>query len=258
MIHLYWFIITLGILLWGSYEDLTNRLIQDRVWLTFIILSLPSYIYWVNTIASYDDKLISFINILFTIIITFFLFSGGSLAGGDAKALLIIPLTTPITFWEPDIPYLDQSPLLSVFLLLFIFAVLMILFALSLLIRNLIEIKQYGKLFGKTEGNFLAKINVLISSRRVEFNKIHKLKHSDPAEIYDLGAWRLYAPIFPGFIDDDEAFKLEKEMREKALNDAKLTNREYIWFRPQPPGLMFLTLAYIIWAIIGGPYSILT
>ncbi|OLS26199.1 MAG: Preflagellin peptidase [Candidatus Heimdallarchaeota archaeon LC_2] len=258
MIHLFWLLLTLVILVWATYEDLKYRMIQDKIWAIFIIFALPSYIFWVNTIATSDERIISIINIIFSIIITFVLFIGGSFAGGDGKALILLSLTTPITTWDPDILYLNQSPLLSVFFILLLFLAYTLLFALSLLIRNLFEIKKFGKLFGMTEGSVFAKINVLLSSRRVEFSHIVHIKHSDPAEIYDLGGWKLFAPIFQGAIEDEEAIKIEIEMREKALNDAKNTNREYLWFRPQPPGLFILTLAYLTWIIIGGPYSILS
>ena len=128
-----------------------------------------------------------------------------------------------------------------------------ILFAVILFFYNLIAIKYYGPLFNETSGSLLQKINVMISSRRISSSEVASLKHEDPAEIYTNGLWVLFTPIFQSPLDDEAYEKIETEAREQAANDVKVSNRSYLWVRPQPPGLVFIMFAYIFWIIFGSP-----
>ena len=101
----------------------------------------------------------------------------------------------------------------------------------------------------------MEKFNTLLSSRRVHASQLLGLKHSDPAEIYQDDAWILLAPVFQGPVEDDEAIRLETELRNQVINDAEITKREYIWFRPQPPGLIVITFAYLSWLVLASPLS---
>ena len=255
MIQYYWFAITLTILILTSFEDYKNRLIPDKYWAILIGLALPSYIYWVSQLASSDEKIVSIINIILSIIIAFILFFLGSFGGGDSKALIVLSLTTPITREGFNFWFLDFDPFPSILAILLFILVYFLAFALFLLMRNIFEIRIYGGLFRHTGGSFLDKFNTLLSSRRVHKSKFSGLKHSDPAEIYLLNKWILYAPVFHGPVEDDEAIKLEKELREQVIDDASTTEREYIWFRPQPAGLIAITLAYLSWILLGSPVS---
>ncbi|MHA2028864.1 MAG: prepilin peptidase [Candidatus Kariarchaeaceae archaeon] len=254
MIQVYWFLITLIMFIWASIEDVKTRIVQDRVWLILMLLALPTYIYWLNEIATEDEKLLSIINILFSIFVGIAVFIFG-LGGGDSKAIMVISLTTPVTMENFYFPLINFYPVLSILAILVIFQTYFVLFALSLVIRNIIEIRRFGNLFEFTEGSKMKKVLTLMAARRVSKSDFAYLKHSDPAEIYLDYKWILYTPVFQANEEDDVAIAKERIMREQAINDASLTQREYLWFRPQPPGLVFITLAYLTWIVFASPLS---
>jgi hypothetical protein len=132
----------------------------------------------------------------------------------------------------------------------------LLIFTFSLFIINLVQIRKFGPLFGETSGSFFAKFNVLISARRLEANRIAQLKHEDPAEIYDEENWKLHTPLFMEPMEDEEFERMEKQAREQAVTDVEKTQRTYLWTRPQPPGLIFLTLGYVSWVIFGSPLAL--
>jgi Flp pilus assembly protein protease CpaA len=255
MIQYYWFTITIIILIITSYQDYKNRIIPDKYWAILITLSFPSYIYWILEIASSEEKIISIINIILSLIIAFLLFFLGSFGGGDSKALIVLSLTTPVTRDGYEFLFLQFDPFPSIFAILLFLLIYFLAFAFLLLLRNLFEIRSYGSPFRHTEGSLIAKLNTLLSSRRIRTSKLNSIKHSDPAEIFETDKWILYAPVFQGPIEDDVAIKLERELRESVIQDAISTEREYIWFRPQPPGLIVITLSYLSWVFLASPIS---
>ena len=99
----------------------------------------------------------------------------------------------------------------------------------------------------------MGKLAILISGRRVSADVIKTLTHDDPAEKYEDDTWRLYTPLFTEAMEDDEYEKIETKNRETAYQNAKETSRSYLWVRPQPPGLVFLLLAYVYWILLGSP-----
>lgn len=255
MIQYYWFIITIIILVLASLEDYKNRIIPDKFWGILIVLALPSYLYWTSEIATSNEIFLSIINIILSIIIAFLLFFLGSFGGGDSKALIVLSLTTPVTRDEFRFWFVDFDPFPSIFAILLFLLVYFLAFAIILLLRNIFEIRLYGRLFQHTEGSTMEKFNTLLSSRRVHATELSRLKHSDPAEIYQQEKWVLLAPVFQGPVEDDEAIRLETELRDQVIHDARITEREYIWFRPQPPGLIVITLSYLSWILLGSPIS---
>jgi Flp pilus assembly protein protease CpaA len=255
MIEIYWFSITIVLLIWASMEDIKTRLIPDKIWLIFILLSLPTYIYWFNQSASENERIISIINILLSLLLGFiFLFFG--FGAGDSKALVVLSFTTPITSNNFELPIFTFELIPSIFAILIFFQIYLILFSILLFCRNLIEIRKFGSLFAFTEGSKLGKLMVLFSSRRIAKTEFDTISHSDPAEILNLDKWALSAPLFQTLEEDDIAIERERLARVKAIEDARETNREYLWFRPQPPGLVFITLAYITWILFASPLSV--
>lgn len=239
---------------WAIIEDLRARIIQDRIWLILFILALPAYIYWLTQIATPEEKIISIINILFTLIFSF-LFLFGGMGFGDIKALIVLSFTTPVTHSTIRIPVIGFDLILSFLAILFFFFLYLILYSWLLLIRNIVEITKYGALFKETQGSILTKFNALLSSRRVSITKLENLKHSDPIEFLINDQWTLLTPLYQPIEEDEIAIAKEKEARKQALIDATSTNRDYLWYRPQPPGLVFITISYISWILFSSPVT---
>ncbi len=248
-----WVILTLTCLCIATIEDIKNRSIPDKIWLVQIIGGLLLLIFWMNSNISTESKLLAIINITIAFIFAYIFFIVGSFGGGDSKAIIAISISSPVAIADnlseveihfPSIVYILANMMVG-----------LIFFTIILLVLNLYQIKRFGPLFGETSGSLLSKLNVLLSSRRIAASQVENLRHEDPAEIFDGIRWKLYTPIFTEPMEDEEFEKVEREVREKATTDVRETSRSYLWTRPQPPGLLFMTAGYVYWVFLGSPLA---
>lgn len=254
-IEIAWAGLTIFCLVWASIEDLKHRLVRDKIWLIQILGGITIFFWWTSISVPSDLILMAVINITLAIILAYLFFVVGSLGGGDSKAIIAIAVSSPIAISsnlnKSSIPFFPP--------ILYILANMMLgllIFTFLLLILNIIQIRRFGPLFSETSGSVLSKINVLISARRIPIEQIVHLKHEDPAEIYENNKWKLYTPVFQEPLEDEEYERVEKEARENAIRNTENTERSYLWVRPQPPGIIFLTLGYIYWVFIGSPLAL--
>jgi hypothetical protein len=245
-----WFFLTSLCLLWAAIEDIKHRIVPDKVWLIQISLGIVIFFKWLNEVDSYNRKLIAVINILMGISFFFITFLGGFMGGGDSKAILAISISSPMVFGLEESELPDFPAILHI---LTNMGCMLLMFGFILLLINLIQRGKYGPLFSETSGTILSKLYVLLSGHRVVSERLSDLEHEDPLEVFENDQWKLHTPIFVEQLEDEEFEKMEREARIKAAEDAQSTNRSYLWVRPQPPGMVFFLLGYLLWVFIGSP-----
>ena len=252
-----WIISSVFFLGWAAIQDWKKRLIEDRIWLIQLGFSLIIYIWWFKVSATSSEMIISLINILMSMIFSFFLFYSGAFSGADSKALFVLSINSPIAYSISIITNDLSVPYFSIMGILFNMFIFFILFAFLLLILNIYQITSMGPLFKGTHGTKTQKFMVLISARRVWKGQVEQIKFHDPVEVLEANHWKLYTPVFQGPMDDETFERLEREMREAAVRDVIESNKPFLWMRPQPPGIIFILLAQITWIFIGSPFTIL-
>ncbi|MCY3411089.1 MAG: prepilin peptidase [Candidatus Heimdallarchaeota archaeon] len=244
-------LITVFSLSWGAYEDIKSRLAPDKIWIIQIGLSIPFLIIWFTQNQDFIARALVVSNIILGVIIAFVFAYLGAFGGGDSKALIATSISSPILLSFHEFTGAVLMP--SIFFFLVNMFILFIIFALFLLIYNLSTIRTFGPLFGETSGNMGQKISILISGRRLAKDKVENLRFEDPAEKLE-EEWHLWTPLFDTeMLDDDEFERIEKEQRKEAWENIRYTERTYLWTRPQPPGLVFFVIAYILLLIFGSP-----
>ena len=246
-----WMLITIPALLIGSYFDIRDRLIPDKIWLIQLFAGLFTLIWWGST--TNDLGLIVYINIVLGLIFGLVFFMLGAFGGADSKAIIVLAISSPIKFSFTIMAFDGDEIFPSIFFMLTNFMVIFIIFALILLIYNISSRSKFGSLFGETGGSRMQKFNVLFSSYRVSPDKLLTMEHYDPVEKVVDDEWVLHTPLFEAPVDDDTWEKQTKIAREKAIKDSIKTERSYLWIRPQPPGLVFILVAYLFWVFIGSP-----
>lgn len=248
-----WCLSSIFFLTIASIQDWKSRLISDKIWLTQLIVSIILYYSWYSSEAKPQAKLLSIINILMTVIFAFSFFYFGAFGGADSKALIVLMINSPIAYSFSLIKSNSRIPYPSIMFLLFNMFIFFLLFAFFLMFLNIYQIRKYGPLFKETRGSIPQKLNALFSCRRIPRQEIASIKFHDPVEILEANYWKLHTPIFEGPLDDEEFEKREKEIRETAIINVDESEKQYLWMRPQPPGLIFILLAQIMWIFVGSP-----
>lgn len=251
-----WLFLSLFCLIIASYFDLKQRWIPDKLWLFQISLGIIIDVIWFLSNNNFLLKISAVINISFGLIIGLIVLIFGFMGGGDSKAIFALSISTPIPINYFGV--IDNIRInLAIIQILFNMIFGILIFALFLLVFNLLSIRYKGPLFSETSGSYLAKFMILITSRRVDLEHLEALKHEDPIERYIDEKWMLSHQIFQQLLDDEEYNAMEHKMKLEAIQNFKSTNRTYLWVRPQPPGLVFILFGYIIFILFGSPINLL-
>ena len=246
-------IITLFCLIWAAYSDIRDRMVSDLIWATQFLATLPFLVIWFIDYATYFMRILAILNLIIAIIMAFGAYWLRVFYEGDRNAILAIGFSTPVFVGGLSLIDVPNSIFPAILAILTNYIIFMIIFGVSILIANLATKSRYGGFFGETSGSVLKKIAILLSGRRVPIDKIKELRYDDPAEEYDGETWKLSKALFIELEQDEDYEKIEKGHRETAHKNASDTARSFLWMRPQPPGMVFLFLAYFFWVLFGSP-----
>ena len=227
------FIINLIGLTIASYMDIKSREIEDYVWYSMLIASLPLLLYRFNFLI--QNKLLSILYILSLtagISISLILYKFAFMGGADAKALIILSIN--------EIPSLGKDPFsLLPPLAIFVNSTLFSLSVIPLiLLRNIAYLFTRGNIFrGFEKEDIKRKILCFLTAYRVSYSTYLKKKYMySLAETRKNGERRLRIGV-----------KLEEN--EEELNDISL--EEEVWVSPLLPLIVFIEIGYVVYFLWG-------
>lgn len=241
-------IITLVSLLVASYQDIQTRSVHDGVWLVQIVLSLLLLLIYIFAVEplSFAIAVTFGLNISFAILLAIVSYIFGLFGAGDSLAIIALGISIPWIFsFIPRIPtafvFFPPIPLIIFNMIFGVFAVILFIFG-----RNIRNYSKFGGWFNESRFSVLAKLRLLITCTQVPVTSITAQQFADPAEIYENEQWHVYLPTS---MESGELCELQtKEERQRQLcqQNATITNRSYLWMRPQIPGLPIFLFAFIL------------
>jgi len=233
----------------GSYYDLKVREVSDKLWLAYapIGLGLTSG----RLILEPSTLPVIAMSGAITALIAFGLFYLGLFGGADAKAILCLGATIPITpsVYQPALGYVHPFFPLMVTIMSYLCSVAVILW---LGCSNLCRyIGSGGKLFrGLEKESWWRKILACITGYPVNFAKLQSTFYLYPMEeiVETKTGLRRTFKLFVSAEEDrsEEVAKLASQLnRMKYLGE--------VWVTPGLPHLVFLVIAIIITLVVGDP-----
>ncbi len=229
----------------ATVYDIKYRIIPDKTWGLLLLSSaiLLSYEFLANT---YDVVffILYAVNAFFGLFIGLTMFYTGAWGGADSKAIMTIGITYPY------IPFLSSCSVPPILILSVNFLFVIILVVFGFVGYNLIDqVLSKENLFQNVEGTFGQKIIALVSGFKETPERLLNSKFLEPLEKQEDGFWVLSAQLFQEIFDDDELARMKKKVAQQAIE----SNRNKIWVRPQPPGILFLLVAFMLSAFLGNP-----
>ncbi|RLI80670.1 peptidase A24 [Archaeoglobales archaeon] len=89
-IRLVKFLIVLSFLAYATKLDLKTRIVPNKIWISLLLLTLPLNVFELDCL-----NLLSLVQILFIILLSYTLFRIGAFGGADAKAIISLSLIFP-------------------------------------------------------------------------------------------------------------------------------------------------------------------
>ena len=232
-------------LFWGSYQDYVNREVEDYIWGLLLVLGgiIDTWI----AIKSFTavNWILWGLNALLGITIGLLFFYVGAWGGADSKALMVLSLLWPFTTINNPFELTAGIAIIGILGNTFFF---MIGFAFFLFLWNSFLWITKGELFVGVEASLLNKILALISCLKVTINEAEKMKFVLPAEQIGKGKVILQPGI--GIVDEEIN---EEEIMKQYLLQVKKMNRDFVWVRPLPPGIIFIFLGWIWFVFFSSP-----
>ncbi|MHA1865642.1 MAG: A24 family peptidase C-terminal domain-containing protein [Candidatus Heimdallarchaeaceae archaeon] len=239
-------------LLYGSIIDIFKREISDIPW---IVMVLEGIVTTILMIIFYNDKKeiwrIIGINFSLALIIGIIIYYTGIMGGADAKAIMALSVNTAI--FPFDFPltkltiYLFLPPVFNIFFNWLL--AIIIFYPIPLAIYNIILKVRGIKLFNETHANFFDKILSLISGYIIKVEKAKNRIDIVYSEVYNQKNKRWEIKHFMKVEEEEE----EEKFKHKVEEWIDKTNKEYIWVKVLPPGIVFLLIGYVISLFIGNP-----
>jgi hypothetical protein len=249
--------ITLVHLFIAMLQDINNRIISDKIWVSQISLSVLIILigYLFGEISNLEI-ILSVVNVIIGFVFGLLFFYIGAWGGGDTKALWAISFSNPFVFkFIPVVePYQYFPP---IFPLIFNMIFGIILYVMILLVYNLYNrLVKFSDLYSEgADFSFFQKISLLITGFQIEPKNIRDTSKFDPAEEFDTveNKWTPKLSLFSEVLTDEEWDKKELELKKLAREYGLKQNRNYIWVRYQLPGLVPIFLGYCYWLVAGSP-----
>ena len=236
-------LLSTAMLLYASLMDLRTREVSNWTWVAFAPVGLLLDLYEGLYLRAIDPVMGFLLPVLVSTGLALAFFYLGLYGGADAKAFITLSLLTP---HPPEVvaPYLGVvSPLypLTVFTNS---ALLAVLFALSLLARNLLwRLRGRRLLFEGLEGEPLwKKALALLSCVKVEAGRLRGPPYQYPAEVVEDSRRRLR--LMPDAYDDEAASAAFRVLTE----DLGLGE---VWVSPTLPFLLFISLGFLCSLLLG-------
>jgi len=225
------YLVLFGALALASYQDVRTREIEDKIWLIAGAICAVLTAYEALTLPSYPI-IFALASIGLTALLAIGIYFLGLYGGADAKALIVIAVTLPLSssaagsFYSPFFPLtvLGNALLCSLVLVP------------ACLIYNVAwRISRRKALFGGIRAGILTKIGALLTGIKVK-PKTAELVHFNTIEVYaDGDPTRL--KLFSKVTDEGKV----KLIDEKA---------DYVWVTPAIPMLVFFLVGFIM-AVLG-------
>ncbi len=237
-------------LLFGSYMDLRKREVSDIPWIIMAVVGLiTTIIYIIFTENKAKDGTIIGINLGVGIAIGLVLYYTGMMGGADAKAIMALSLNTaiyPFTYELTSLLVYDVVPPIFNTFFNWLLALVLI-YPLPLLFYNIyLKIKKQ-RLFENTNANFASKFLMMISGYLIPVEKAKNRTDIVYSEVYDVEEeeWEIKHFMQVPEIEEEEECKAQVE------TFIQKTNREKIWVKVLPPGIVFLLIGYILNIFLG-------
>ncbi len=250
--------VTLLLLLTASLQDVKEREVSDKIWVSGILAGLIIDV--IDFISFPDITLLTTITLSFSAmfllsLLTFYL---GFFGGADSKALITIALLNP---YHP-IPSLQNKTLpiftLSVFLNSLLVSMTV---PLALFLKNFTEIVKGKKLFEnleKTKLYTLKKTLLMFTGYKTKITELNSKKFVLPLEEIKIKSSINQEGIEKKEVERKIKFlpEMNKENQEenylnlkKMVKEGEIKNQ--IWVSPGLPFILFLLTGYILTLVLG-------
>jgi hypothetical protein len=230
--------------------DLRKREVSDIPWIIMAVVGLiTTIIYIIFTENKAKDGTIIGINLGVGIAIGLVLYYTGMMGGADAKAIMALSLNTaiyPFTYELTSLLVYDVVPPIFNTFFNWLLALVLI-YPLPLLFYNIyLKIKKQ-RLFENTNANFASKFLMMISGYLIPVEKAKNRTDIVYSEVYDVEEeeWEIKHFMQVPEIEEEEECKAQVE------TFIQKTNREKIWVKVLPPGIVFLLIGYILNIFLG-------
>jgi len=226
------YLVLLGALAFASYQDIRTREIDDKVWLIAGAIGALLTAYEALTVPSYQ-AFFALVSIGLTALLAFGVYFLGLYGGADAKALLVIAVTLPLSpaVSAPFSPFFPLTVLGNALLCS------LVLIPACLVYNVAWSVTHRRPLFGGIRAGALTKLGALFTGIKVK-PKTARLVHFNLLEVNAEGAptskgLRLFAKV----TDEDEV---------KVIDE----NAEYVWVTPAIPMIVFFLVGLVL-AMLG-------
>ena len=228
----------------ASLLDVREREVPDKVWL---LPGLPLASLTALSLAlGYEPVWQTAISVLLALAIGLLIYFSGLTGGADAKALVFIALSCPISHLEPILPSYTMLPLASFSNALLSSSTISIV----LLVRNLIWKLRTGRSFfdGLEPAPRLVKALVLISGYKMRAGDLSKARFVFPLEVLveEGGRLKRRLVLVVRLREGEEALSLRK-----AVELGLLDEEDHVWVSPGLPFVAFLTAGFAAAIFLG-------
>ncbi len=222
----------------ASYMDIKTREIEDYVWYSMLVASIPVLVYRASLLIQNQPLLILyFLSLTMGITMALAMDRFALVGGADVKALIVLSIN--------EIPSLNKNPL-SLIPPLSIFtnsALLSLLIIPVILLRNMIYSLKQGDLFrGFEQEDVKKKILCFFTSYKVPYSVYLKNKYK-----YSLAEAKE---------DGKRALRIGVRVREEE-SDEGYSEDEEVWVSPLLPLIVFIELGYIVHFLYGNILGLL-
>ena len=232
-----------AMLLYSSLMDLRTREVSNWTWVVFAPLGLVLDLYEGFYLGAVNPIWALALPILVSTALSLFFFYGSLYGGADAKAFITLSFLIP---HPPEVftPYLGVILSLYPLAVFTDAAIIAVLFALSLLVRNLLwRLRNRRPLFnGLEEEPFWRKALTLLSCVKVEAGRLKGPPYQYPVEVVRESKRMLR--LLPDTTNDEKA----EEAIRVLIEDLGLSE---VWVAPTLPFLLFISLGFLCSLLLG-------
>jgi preflagellin peptidase FlaK len=235
-------LLSIVMLAYASIMDLRTREVTNWVWVVFAPLGILINIYEGLFVKVLNPFMI-FLPVLVGTGLSLAFFYIGLYGGADAKAFITLFILNPSPS-DLIIPFFGIVSTIYPLTLITNSAIIAVLFAFSLLFRNLFwRIKTQRSFFNGLEGEpSWKKLLVLMSCVKVETRIVRGPPYQYPTEIVEDTGRRIQ--LMPDVYDDEAALRTLRILKK----DLELGE---IWISPTLPFLLFISFGFLCSLILG-------